>query len=120
MKTEDYESAVRSTSIYGSGMTLALYSGKLNGTRFTGIYPFVGLAEEAGEVVGKLKKAQRDSWSYEEFQEKVSLELGDVLWYVTACANEIGMNLEQIMELNIRKLSSRKARGTLHGEGDNR
>ena len=48
------------------------------------------------------------------------LELGDVLWYIAALADELGIPLEEIAIQNIEKLRGRHARGTIKGEGDNR
>ena len=47
-------------------------------------------------------------------------ELGDVLWYIAAIGRDIGYSLEVIAEMNIEKLSDRKERGKIKGEGDNR
>jgi NTP pyrophosphatase (non-canonical NTP hydrolase) len=73
----------------------------------------------AGEKVGKLIRDYGGSVSGS-FKVDLALELGDVLWYVTNLAKEIGYNLEDIMIMNIDKLESRKARGKLHGSGDHR
>jgi hypothetical protein len=43
-----------------------------------------------------------------------------VLWYCAALANDIGYSLDEIGELNIGKLHSRKVRNKLRGSGDNR
>lgn len=82
------------------------------------LYPFVALAEEAGEVCGKVAKAMR---KYDPIDSRaVALELGDVLWQVAACANEIGYSLEQIAAMNLAKLEDRANRGVIVGEGDDR
>lgn len=44
----------------------------------------------------------------------------DVLSYVAMAAEELGVSLEMIAGDNLEKLSERKRRGTLKGEGDNR
>ena len=81
------------------------------------VYPVLGLANEAGEVAGKLKKQIRDKV---ERSHDLRQELGDVLWYVAAVASELGVTLSDIATENIAKLSSRQARGTLSGDGDQR
>ena len=48
------------------------------------------------------------------------MELGDVLWQVAACANEIGYTLREIADLNLAKLGDRADRGVIVGEGDAR
>jgi NTP pyrophosphatase (non-canonical NTP hydrolase) len=47
-------------------------------------------------------------------------ELGDILWFVAAIAEDHGMSLASVAEGNITKLSSRHARGTIQGSGDDR
>ena len=47
-------------------------------------------------------------------------ELGDVLWYVSVLATYLDISLTDIADDNIAKLKSRKERGTLHGNGDDR
>ena len=87
-------------------------------------YVFLGLVEEAGECSGKIKKIIRDEESIEKGIQKrkqdIIKELGDVLWYVSACAREIGTDLETIAKENNKKLQSRYERGTIKGSGDNR
>lgn len=85
-------------------------------------YPALGLAEEAGEVAGKFAKAVRDDNGIitEERREAIKKELGDVLWFVAELATLLEYDLEDIMEANIEKLTSRKARNKIHGSGDDR
>ena len=86
------------------------------------LYPTLGLTGEAGEVADKVKKVIRDNdgdFSVEKRLE-IAKELGDVLWYISTLANDLGYTLEEISELNNRKLSSRKERGVISGNGDNR
>ena len=88
------------------------------------LYPALGLAGEAGEVANKVKKYIRvdginAEFNHEEKKELVK-ELGDVLWYLAVLADECGYTLEEVAQMNINKLMSRKERGVLHGDGDNR
>lgn len=87
------------------------------------IYPALGLAGEAGEVANKVKKLYRDGYDQETYEQKkmeIASEIGDVLWYCAALARDIGFDLNSVAAENISKLRSRKKRGTLGGEGDNR
>lgn len=86
------------------------------------IYPTLGLAGEAGEVVDKLKKVVRDKNGEitTETQEELRKELGDVLWYLSQIATELDISLGDIAEANISKLLSRQERGVIGGSGDNR
>ncbi len=72
-------------------------------------YPTLGLAGEAGEVANVVKKIQRDFGGKltDEIRLKLKDELGDVLWYISACADELDLTLEQIAEFNVKKLAQR-------------
>lgn len=85
-------------------------------------YPTLGLANEAGEVAGKVKKVFRDGTGIptKEEREKIGDEIGDVLWYCAQLATELGISLNDVAEHNIEKLSSRLDRGKLGGSGDER
>lgn len=80
----------------------------------------MGIAEEAGEAVAKYQKYLRMDYGRDEMLRKISLELGDVLYYVAVTANELGMTLDDIAIKNRTKLSDRKARNKILGDGDNR
>jgi len=86
------------------------------------IYPTLGLCGESGEVAEKIKKVMRDSGGIinEETRQALSRELGDVLWYLSQLATELGLQLEDIALENIRKLQDRQARNQLQGSGDER
>jgi len=95
------------------------------------IYPALGLAGEAGEVVEKVKKLVRDdempldenfntSSVDAEKRMAIAMELGDVLFYVAMIADDIDYTLGEIAEMNLHKLADRKERGHLRGSGDNR
>ena len=86
------------------------------------IYPALGLAGEAGEVAEHVKKAIRDDGGEvsEERRTAMAKELGDVLWYVSQLASELGLELDEIAQINLDKLLSRQRRGVLSGSGDER
>lgn len=119
MSPSDYQKKAFSFATYGDNAT----------------YAYAGLAEEAGEVLGKFAKFIRKhdgiepsnakNWEtfkadLEEYREALKKELGDVLWMVAAIATHEGLRLADIMVDNIKKLEDRLARGTIIGEGDNR
>jgi NTP pyrophosphatase (non-canonical NTP hydrolase) len=85
-------------------------------------YPALGLAGEAGEVAEHAKKAIRDDAGAVSAERRAAMakELGDVLWYVTQLASELGLELDQIARENLEKLFSRQRRGVLSGSGDER
>ena len=86
------------------------------------VYPTLGLANEAGEVAGKIKKIFRDKGGVIEEADRQALkyELGDVLWYLTQICTELDLTLEEVAAANLEKLFSRQARGQIRGEGDER
>lgn len=86
------------------------------------VYPTLGLANEAGEVAGKIKKLFRDKGGRitDADRESLKLELGDVLWYLAQICTELELDLGEVAEANLSKLFSRQERGTLGGEGDQR
>jgi NTP pyrophosphatase (non-canonical NTP hydrolase) len=52
--------------------------------------------------------------------EDLALELGDVLWYVSQLASELGLGLDDVAQANLAKLEGRARRRTLGGSGDHR
>lgn len=86
------------------------------------VYPALGLVGEAGEVAEKVKKLMRDHHGELDDAHRSSLakELGDVLWYLAQVAQQAGLSLQDIAELNVHKLRSRRKRGQLTGSGDDR
>ena len=82
----------------------------------------LGLAGESGEVLEKFKKLLRDKSGIISDEDKTEIikELGDILWYVNAVSHLLGYELEEVAQANIDKLASRRERGQIHGNGDNR
>jgi NTP pyrophosphatase (non-canonical NTP hydrolase) len=68
-----------------------------------------GLAEEAGEVLGHVRKFiyQNRALDKSELQQ----ELGDALWNVAMAARCAGLSLEQIAATNVAKLTARFPEG---------
>lgn len=92
-------------------------------------YPFLALAEEVGEVQGKLAKYVRKSdttltnalqYPTTDLRDDLLMELGDVLWQLAACCTVLGVSLDTVAEMNLAKLHGRAARNTIVGEGDER
>jgi len=84
------------------------------------IYTTMKLCGEAGEVAEKIGKSFRGDYPLESKRDEIVKELGDVLWYINAIANEFGSSLEEVAAVNLNKLYDRKDRGVLKGDGDNR
>jgi NTP pyrophosphatase (non-canonical NTP hydrolase) len=68
-----------------------------------------GLAEEAGEVLGLVRKRL--------FQQRVAdrqrfvEELGDALWCLSVAADALGVSLGEAADANVRKLQQRHPNG---------
>jgi NTP pyrophosphatase (non-canonical NTP hydrolase) len=73
-------------------------------------------------VAEHAKRAIRDDGGLitDERRAAMSRELGDVLWYVSQVASELGLELEDIAQENLDKLLSRQRRGVLSGRGEHR
>ena len=103
------------------------------------MYPALGLAEEAGEVCGKIAKFIRKHGGTEpmtaryelenkvtvtddelKFRKDLSKELGDAMWMIAELCTVYGLDLGEVMDENIEKLEDRLNRGVIVGEGDNR
>lgn len=86
------------------------------------LYTTLGLASEAGEVAGKVKKVIRDENAILSDDRRLELvsELGDVLWYVAMLAKELNYDLSDVAQMNLGKLLDRNTRGVIGGSGDNR
>ena len=86
------------------------------------IYPVLGLANEAGEVAGKIKKIFRDKGGEISAETRAALqsELGDVLWYLAQVCTELEISLDEVADSNLAKLLDRQARGKIRGDGDTR
>ena len=111
---DDYQHEARRTAIYpDKGANL--------------IYTVVGLCGETGEFANKVKKRMR-SYGFvpgqtiveEDILVALRDELGGILWYVAACASELGVSLNQIGIDNIEELSGRVKKGNVEGIGDDR
>ena len=107
MYLNEYQREARKTAIYKSR-----------------IYPFLALAEEAGEVAGKIaKKLRKEGHNFHLTDSErwgVIDELGDVLWQLSACCEELKIPLGDVATINLDKLRSRAERNVLEGKGDNR
>jgi len=89
------------------------------------LYVSLGLINEAGELIGLIKKGLRGDYGItpvhdKEFIKKLKGEIGDVCWYLAELCNVFDFSLSEIMASNLDKLADRKKRGVLKGDGDER
>lgn len=120
LQFDEYQEKAHKTAAYPEGRICGTQTGADTFVHY--IYPALGLAEEAGEVAGKYAKAVRDEEGVisEERKEAIVKELGDVMWFVAELATCLGVSLEDVAQKNLDKLASRKERGVIHGNGDDR
>jgi NTP pyrophosphatase (non-canonical NTP hydrolase) len=118
LELNEYQKKAHETASYPCG----LISGDNINTPVNYLYPALGLAEEAGEVAGKYAKALRDCSGEIDEKRKAAIvkELGDVMWFVAELATCLEVDLDLVAEMNLQKLASRKERGKINGDGDDR
>src|ERR1043165_9064955 len=68
-----------------------------------------GFAEEAGEVLGLIRK--RTFQQREVARDRLVEELGDALWCLTVTAESLGISLEELAAANLSKLAKRHPDG---------
>ena len=94
-------------------------------------YMLTGFVGEVGELCGKIAKAIRrekaalkDNYLVGAFTPQelhdIKSELGDCAWFIAGIANTMGWTLQNVCQDNLDKLASRKERGVINGDGDNR
>lgn len=83
-------------------------------------YVTANLPAEVGEFFGHLAKYTRDGGDEDAVRALCLKELGDILWTITALAEDLESSLEEIATMNVSKLTDRSARGVLQGSGDTR
>lgn len=109
MNFNEYQEEAAKTAIYPNDELLPMY-------------PYLGLAEESGELLGKVAKIIRDEEGIpsDDNYRELEKELGDVLWNLSAIATDLGVSLDRVASINLEKLKSRADRNKLSGSGDNR
>lgn len=73
------------------------------------IVPMLGLAGETGQLLSEYKKHLRDGEAHRLFKDRVSEELGDLLWYIANVASKFDLALDEIAAANLAKVKARWA-----------
>jgi len=73
------------------------------------IVPMLGLAGETGQLLSEYKKHLRDGEAHRLFKERVSEELGDLLWYIANVASKFDLMLNEVALANLAKTKERWA-----------
>jgi len=128
----NYQTIATRSAIYpgqGTPLGLAYVALKMNGEagefaehvgkamRDDGLIPVifadtrVGVTSEVGYLDANLTNERR---------ELLIKEVGDVLWYLSAACNELGISLSEAATMNLKKLADRTERNVLRGSGDER
>lgn len=100
-------------------------------------YMFLNLVGEVGELASKVAKHIRknnayiggaenhlnpkcelEEWDNHEFE--LMKEAGDILWQLSGLCRVMNWKLEDVAQMNLEKLASRKQRNVIDGNGDNR
>ena len=71
------------------------------------VIPMLGLAGETGQLLSEYKKHLRDGDAHRLFRERVSEELGDLLWYIANVASKFELNLSEVAVANLEKVRAR-------------
>jgi len=73
----------------------------------------VGISAEGGEFMEIVKKMvfQGKPWS-DANREHLLIELGDVMWYVAQACMALGVDFEEVLEMNVKKLEKRYPGGS--------
>lgn len=96
-------------------------------------YMMLNLIGEVGEFSSKVAKLIRKEnaivdenilLANKEDMESIRIELekeaGDIAWQLSGLCKVMGWTLEEVCQLNLDKLASRKQRNVIDGNGDNR
>lgn len=104
--TEYQELAMITNNKNATGMLMPeIRSGRAGGL-LNGV---LGLTGEAGEVADLIKKGIFHQKGID--LEHLQKELGDVMWYIALICNSCGLDMDCVMETNIRKLEARYPEG---------
>ena len=68
----------------------------------------IGLAGETGEVLEPIKKEIRGDGPLD--RKKLALELGDVLHYLCRIASHYGIDMKDVIQMNVEKIEARRGK----------
>jgi NTP pyrophosphatase (non-canonical NTP hydrolase) len=106
MKLNKYQEQAMKTATYAERQKKDMAVGEIGMIEL--MYAGLGLSGESGEVADEIKKLYRDGEGFTAHRmDNLHEELGDVLWYVAACCNELGFDMEEVAKANLEKLQKR-------------
>lgn len=65
----------------------------------------LGMSSEVGELIGAIKHHLFHKWELD--LPNIVEEMGDIIWYVTALASTLGIDLNEVLDYNLLKLKER-------------
>jgi NTP pyrophosphatase (non-canonical NTP hydrolase) len=105
LKDFDYKPIIKRLQEYESSKGLGYEDPSLMRV----LHGAIGISGEAGELMDSLKKVLMYGKPLD--QQHLKEECGDLLWYMAILLNEIGSDFEEVMQMNIDKLSKRYPQG---------
>lgn len=117
--TAEYPSEI---GLYYAALGLAGEGGEVAAVLLDLLAAGLHVAKHTGEVANQVKKVARDDAGVLTAARKraVIKELGGMFWYAAEIATLMGISLADVPAANLAQLYSRKARGTIKGDGDDR
>ncbi len=65
----------------------------------------LGMSSEVGELIGAIKHHLFHNWELD--KPNIVEEMGDIIWYITALARTLNIDLNEILDYNLIKLRER-------------
>lgn len=93
MDLNGYQAAAQETNLHRGGDPVSFY--------------LHGMTGEVGTLAAEHKKHLRDGASHLRFRDKMAEEIGDLLWYMSALATELGLELDDVALRNLAKCAAR-------------
>ena len=104
MKSKEYQAAAISFD-----RSYAELGNSLDQRKLRLMHAVLGVSGESGELVDAVKKHIMYNKPLD--VENVKEEIGDLCWYISLALDEIGSSFEEVMKMNIAKLSKRYPNG---------
>lgn len=79
-----------------------------------------GIFEIGGESKLRVNVKAMNGGDFDTIAKELKLEAGDIAWQLAGLCEVLGWSLEEVCQANLDKLASRKARGVIDGNGDER
>ena len=79
-----------------------------------------GIFEIGGGSKLRVNVKAMNGVDFDTIAKELKLEAGDIAWQLAGLCEVLGWSLEEVCQANLDKLASRKARGVIDGNGDER